>query len=275
MRVGRKIGEGSLTAITYIGLVVFMIPFFWTLAMAFKTPDVYWTYPVQWWPKDPTLDNFRYIFFSTKIGRYLSNSLMAAGLNTILVLAVSAPAAYGIIRFKIGGDNLSFWFLSQRMAPPIAMAIPMFLLMKTVSLLDNVIGLILVYCVFNVGFAVWMMMSFFADFPVELEDAALIDGCTRMGMLRRIILPISAPNLVVTGIFTFIFAWSEFVMTFILTRENAKTITVQLVSFQVPTEPLWGELSAMLMIAIIPIAILVLSVQRYLVTGLTSGAIKG
>ncbi|GAH27398.1 unnamed protein product, partial [marine sediment metagenome] len=210
------------------------------------------------------------------------NSLIIASLNLLLVLGVSIPAAYGIARFRVGGENLSFWILSQRMLPPVATIIPFFLLFRgfelfgrQITLLDKHLGLILVYCTFNIAFAVWLLIGFFESFPAEIEEAAVIDGCSRIGAVLRVVIPVIAPGIVVTGLFCFIFSWNEFLFALILTREAAKTVTLQLSQFRTPTKILWGEMSALSLITIIPILVIVVFIQRYLVKGLAFGAVKG
>jgi len=191
------------------------------------------------------------------------------------VLLISVPAAYGIARFRIGYENLSFWILSQRMLPPIAVVIPYFLLFKKLGLIDTYLSLIIVYLPFNIGFAVWLLIGFFEDFPRDVEEAAMIDGCSRLDAILRVVIPIIAPGIVVCAIFCFIFCWNEFMFALILTRQTAKTVTAQLAAFQSPTKIMWGEMSALVVFAIIPVFILALLVQRYLVRGLALGAVKG
>jgi len=257
-----------------IALFLALFPIAWAVSTSFKTIAEYYTYPPVWIPRMPTLDNYKYIIHTAGLG-YMKNSLIISSLNTLLVLAISIPAAYGIARFRIGGGNLSFWILSQRMLPPIAVIIPLFLLLKRLGLIDTYIGLILVYCTFNIAFSVWLLTGFFEEFPTDIEEAAMIDGCSRGGALVKIVIPLLAPGIVVTGIFCFIFAWNEFMFALILTREAAKTVTVQLSAFQAPTKILWGEMSALIMIAIVPILAMTMAVQKYLVRGLTLGAVKG
>lgn len=217
-----------------IALFVALFPIAWALSTSFKTIAEYYTYPPVWIPKNPTLQNFKYIIYTAGLG-YLRNTLIISSLNTLLVLGISIPAAYGIARFKIGRGNLSFWILSQRMFPPIAVIIPLFLLLKKLGLIDTYAGLIIIYCTFNIPFSVWLLTGFFEEFPKDIEEAAMVDGCSRGAALLRIVIPLVAPGIVVTGIFCFIFAWNEFMFALILTREAAKTVTVQLSSFQAPT----------------------------------------
>jgi multiple sugar transport system permease protein len=261
-----------------IGIALFfaLFPIVWTISMSFKTIGEYYTFPPVWVPRHPTLDNYKYILFTWTSGlKYLMNSTIVASLNTIFVLLISIPAAYAVARFKIGQKNLSFWILSQRMLPPIAVVIPYFLLLKKMHLIDTYLGLVIVYLPFNIGFAVWLLIGFFKDFPEEIEEAAMIDGCSRMRAILKVVLPIVAPGLAVCAIFSFIFCWNEFMFALILTRESAKTVAAQLAAFQSPTKIMWGEISALIVLAIIPVFILALSAQKYLVRGLSMGAVKG
>jgi len=260
----------------FIGLFFALFPIAWTISTSFKTFKEYYTFPPVWIPHYPTLNNYKYILFTWTSGlKYLLNSTVIASLNTVLVLLISVPAAYGIARFRIGYENLSFWILSQRMLPPIAVVIPYFLLFKKLGLIDTYLSLIIVYLPFNIGFAVWLLIGFFEDFPRDVEEAAMIDGCSRLDAILRVVIPIIAPGIVVCAIFCFIFCWNEFMFALILTRQTAKTVTAQLAAFQSPTKIMWGEMSALVVFAIIPVFILALLVQRYLVRGLALGAVKG
>ena len=260
----------------FIGLFFALFPIAWTISTSFKTFKEYYTFPPVWIPHYPTLNNYKYILFTWTSGlKYLLNSTVIASLNTVLVLLISIPAAYGIARFRIGYENLSFWILSQRMLPPIAVVIPYFLLFKKLGLIDTYLSLIIVYLPFNIGFAVWLLIGFFEDFPRDVEEAAMIDGCSRLDAIVKVVIPIIAPGIVVCAIFCFIFCWNEFMFALILTRQTAKTVTAQLAAFQSPTKIMWGEMSALVVFAIIPVFILALLVQRYLVRGLALGAVKG
>jgi len=266
-------------ALTYLALGVALFfalfPIVWTFSMSFKSVGEYYSFPPVWIPREPTLDNYKYMLFTWTSGlKYLINSMIVSSLNTMLILLISIPAAYAIARFKIGQKNLSFWILSQRMLPPIAVVIPYFLLLRRLHLIDTYWGLVIVYLPFNVGFAVWLLIGFIQDFPQEIEDAALVDGCSRLLSLVRVILPVIAPGVAVCAIFCFIFCWNEFMFALILTRESAKTVTAQLAAFQSPTKIMWGEISALVVLAIVPVFALALSVQKYLVRGLAMGAVK-
>lgn len=253
--------------------LTFLFPLLWMFSTSIKTQAEYFTYPPVWIPVHPTLDHYRYIVSTTGLNA-VRNSLIVASVNVALVMAVSIPAAYAIARFRIGGHNFSFWVLSQRMLAPIAVILPLFLLFSQLKLVDTHPALILGYSSFNVAFAVWLLIGFFEEFPTEIEDAGLVDGCSRWGVLFRVTLPIVAPGLVVTALFCFVFAWNEFLFALILTRQAAATIPVQLAAFQAPTKILWGEMSAFATVGILPPLIFAFLLQRYLVRGLAVGGIR-
>ena len=263
--------------LVYAALIVltglFLFPLLWMLSTSIKTQADYFTYPPVWIPRQPTLEHYRYIVSTTGLGA-VRNSLIIAGANVALVMLVSIPAAYAIARFRVGGHNFSFWVLSQRMLAPIAVILPLFLLFSRLDLVDKHIALILGYTTFNTAFAVWLLIGFFEEFPTEIEDAGLVDGCSRWGVLFRVTLPIVSPGLVVTALFCFIFAWNEFLFALILTRQAAVTIPVQLAQFQAPTKILWGEMSAYATIGILPPMVFAFLLQRYLVRGLAVGGVQ-
>lgn len=281
-----KVWSKIENALVYLALVaaVFaaLFPIAWTLSTSFKTTGEYYTFPPVWIPNKPTLENYIYIYRTGGLG-YLVNSLLIAGVNVLLVLAVSIPAAYAIARLQVGGQNFAFWILSQRMFPPVAAVIPLFLLFSKVlrsidphlELIDRHLSLILTYSIFNVAFAVWLLIGFFEEFPPEIEDAALVDGCSRRRALVEIYIPLLAPGIIVAALFCFIFSWNEFLFAMIFTREAAKTVTVKLAEFQAPTKILWGEMSALATISIIPVIAFAVFLQRYLVRGLALGGVKG
>jgi len=227
----RQLASTAETVVIYVilaGAVAFaLFPIVWTLSTSFKVTGEYYTLPAVWIPKHPTFSHYQYIISTAGLS-YLKNSLIISFLNMILVLVVSIPTAYAIARFKIGGENFSFWILSQRMLPPIASIIPLFLLFKQFKLIDTYPSLILTYCTFNIAFSVWLLMGFFEEFPREIEEAAMVDGCSRLKAIIWVVLPIIAPGIVVTALFCFIFCWNEFIFALILTRDAAKTVTVQL-----------------------------------------------
>jgi multiple sugar transport system permease protein len=196
---------------------------------------------------------------------------------------VGTAAAYSMARFHTGGKHLAFWFLSQRLLPPVAVVIPVFLLYSQYSnewirfrLMDTRIGLILLYTVFALPWTVWMMYAYFRQFPPVLVQAALVDGCTRWQALWKIAVPLAAPGLVSAGAFAFIFSWTEFLFALVLTSKNAVTLPVVLSGYiGLFQGNLWGETAAMTLISLIPAVLLGIFLQRHLVRGLTVGAGQG
>lgn len=206
------------------------------------------------------------------------NSLIVAVSSTILVLIIGSLAGYGFARFKPGGNFLPFWVLSMRMLPPIAFVIPIFLIFKPFQLINTFQGLAIAYTAFNLPYAVWMMKGFFEEIPIELEESALVDGCTRITVFLRIALPLAAAGIIATGIFCFILSWNEFMLALVLMRTK-ETFTIpvgEYVFYYGPTSGMkWGAASATAILALIPIFVMSVVIQKYLVRGLTFGAIKG
>jgi multiple sugar transport system permease protein len=205
----------------------------------------------------------------------LQNSLAVAGGATALSLAIGSLAAYSLTRFRTGGNHLAFWLLSQRLMPPVVLVIPLFLLLRLVGGIDTRIGLIMLYTVFNLPYVIWMMRSYFADVPVEVEESALVDGCSRLGVFRKISLPLAVPGLIATGSFAFIFSWTEFLFALIITRTRAVTLPVTIAGFYGAQGSVWGQAAALSTVAVVPLFVLGLVVQRHLVRGLTLGAVRG
>jgi multiple sugar transport system permease protein len=213
--------------------------------------------------------------------RYLMNSVVVATANAVVVGALAVLATYALSRWRLGGaDNIFFWTITNRMAPPAAFALPLFLLFTRVfrigdwSLFDTRIGLILLYCVFNLPFAIWLMKGIMDGIPIELDEAALVDGANRPTVLWRIIVPLAAPGIAVTVILSWIFAWNEYLFAASLTSANARTITTGLAEFVTVTGTNWGEMAAVATISLLPALVFLVFVQRYIVMGLTFGAVK-
>ena len=266
----------------------FGFPLYWTLTMAFK-PEDEWNPPghVFWWPSNWTVSNFTNILgirgqtsiFAT--GRSQSaltpieHSLIAAGLGTLLALAVGVFAAYGIARFRAGGRLLPFQILQLRMFPPIAVIIPLLFMWVYLGLWDTLQGLIILYAAVTFPFVVWLMRSFFQEVPREISEAAIVDGCSQWGAFFKAVLPQAKGGLAATALFVFILNWSDFLIALVMTQDKAKTAPVYLQSLQSGASGQeYGKQAALGIILILPPAILGLAIQRYLVRGLTFGAIK-
>ena len=260
-------------------LAFFMFPVLWMFLTSFKTEAEYFSYPPVFIPEDFSFRNYFNAMAFPPDGRGglqgLRDSLIIALSTALVALIIGAPAAYSLARFRIGGENLSFWILSTRMFPPVASALPLFLIFKSMRLLDTHLALIIANTIFNLPFVIWLLKGFFEELPAELEESALIDGCTYWSSFLKIALPLVTPGLMVTALFSFIFAWNEFMFALLLTRRSVRTLTIIVPSLVGGHEILWGEIAAIGVIAIIPGVLLSIMLQRYLVRGLTLGALKG
>lgn len=229
-----------------------------------------------------TWDNYRIVFDNPAFQKYMTNSLIVASSNAILVSLLGLLAAYAMSRYKlVGKDNIFFWVLTNRMAPPAVFLLPLFLLYTKVfvigdhSLFDTRIGLILLYCVFNLPFAFWLLQGIVDGIPKELDEAAYIDGASTFQVLTTIIFPLARPGLAVTAILTWVFAWNEYLFASTLTSVHARTITTGLAEFVTVTGTNWGQMAAVAMLTLLPAALVLALVQRHIVAGLTFGAVKG
>lgn len=276
-RPRRRVGPWFGYLIRYLFLIAalffFLFPIYWIVSMGFRTGNEIFKSPPVFVPSSFTLAQFEEAFRNKSIYS-LGNSLIVTTGATLLALALGLPAAYSMARFNTGGRNFSFWILSQRFLPPIAIIIPVFLLFRALKWIDTHHGLILLYAMFNLPYVIWMMRSYFKDVPVEIEESALVDGASRLRALWSIVLPLSIGGLIATGIFTFVFVWNEFLFALVLTRTNAVTLPVAMSNFFGTQATLWGQAGVLSTAAMAPIFVLTFLVQRYLVRGLTLGAIK-
>ncbi|MEO6392696.1 MAG: carbohydrate ABC transporter permease [Pyrinomonadaceae bacterium] len=256
-----------------------VVPIYWMVTISLKTEVDQFAVPPKWFRFAPTLAHYQDAFVERSFGRYLLTSAIVAVISTLCALIIGTLAAYGLARFRWPrrmNTRLSLWILSTRMFPPIVTAIPLFLLMRDLFLLDTVLALVIAYTGFNLPFVVWMMRGFFMELPRELEEAALVDGDSRLGALWRVILPLAAPGLAATAVFCLIVCWNEFLFALILTQTDAAmTLPVGIAGRVTQYEIQWGVMSAAGAVAMIPIMVFALSVQRYLVRGLSLGAVKG
>ncbi len=282
----KAFSQPAATAVTmgkylFLGMcaVFFLFPLYWLAVTAIKSQAEMFAMPPVWWPAHFTLEHFRGILFDTSLGRLTWNSVVVAGGSTVLSLVAGTMGAYSLSRFRLPwqlNHHLSFWILSTRMFPPIVSIMPLFLIFRSVNLVDSRLALVLAYSVFNLPFVVWMMKGFFDELPRELEESAMIDGDTPFGAFRRIILPLVRPGLAATAVFCLIVAWNEFLFALVLTQTNAAlTLPVGIANQVTQYEIRWGAMSAAGVLAAIPLFVFALLVQRHLVRGLSYGAVKG
>jgi len=259
--------------IAILALIFFLFPIIWIFLTAFKTGDEFYHSPPIWIPHTPTLQSFNHVIETGGL-RSLMNTLVISISTTVLSLLIGSLAGYGLARYRVGGNNLPFFILSQRFMPAVAVIFPFLLLFKMLKWIDTYQALIVIYLTFNLPYAVWMMRGFFQEIPVVIEESALVDGCSPFGAFWRIAMPLVKPGLVATGVFCFIFSWSEFFFAVTLTRSDAITLTVHLANFFGKYMVQWGHIGALSVMAMIPLFFLSFFVQHYLVRGLTLGAVK-
>ncbi len=244
---------GAALAVT----LLFLFPIYWLFMISFKTAEEIYSYPPKWLPST------------------VWNSLVVASCSTVIAMFLGTICAYSLARFRTGGEDLANWIISQRMVPPIAVVFPVFLLYVWLGWVDTYIGVILLYTAFNLPYVIWMMRGYIVDIPLALEESALVDGCSRWQVIWKVVLPMSRAGLLATSIFTFVFAWNEFLFALVLTRTEVATYTVQVTHYFGGQSNFWAKISAMSVLGTVPIFIVVAFMQRYLVRGMSLGAVKG
>ena len=226
-------------------------------------------------------ENYTRVILDPAFQRYLINSVIVATSNSALVTGLALLATYALSRYALAGEsNIFFWTITNRMAPPAVFLLPLFLLYTQVfsvggeQLFDTRLGLVLVYCVFNLPFAIWMLKGIVDGIPKELDEAAMVDGASTWDVLARIIVPLARPGLAVTAILTWVFAWNEYLFAATLTSVHARTVTTGLAEFVTVTGTNWGQMAAMATLTLLPAVVFLGLVQRHIVAGLTFGALK-
>ena len=258
----------------WVILFIFLVPYFYLILGSFKTPGDIQAYPPRFFSKF-TFENYIKVFTEVNIIFYLKNSLIVAGLTTIISLFIALPAAYSFARFKFWGkDWLAYVLLAILMAPIISLVYPFMTMATQLGLYDSHLGLILFYLPWNVPFAVWMLRTFVSDVPKELEEAALVDGCSRIGAFIRISIPLLVTGLFTTAVFIFIGAWNEFIIAFFLTSTNARTLPTTIDFFLTYGSFQFAPMFAAGVIGTLPIVVCGLFVRRYYLVGQTAGALK-
>jgi len=275
LRVLKRISQLFVYVLVILAVLLSIAPIVYIVITSFKEPELTFAIPPVW-NFTPTLKNYEEVLSSTDFGKYFMNSVVVALATTGIALALGTLAAYGFSRFRFRGH---FWLrmssLIPQMLPPIAIVVPLYVLFSSLDWIDSRQALIVSYLTFTIPLSTWMMVGFFDDVPVELEEAAMIDGCSRFGALLRVSLPLAIPGLVATAILAFLYCWNEFLYAVILTGRNARTLPVIITSFMTNKSVLWGRIAASGTLVLIPVLIFALLAQRYLVRGLARGAVKG
>ncbi len=256
-------------------LVFVLIPLYWMLNTSIKPSDDYLAVPPVWFPSEPTLIHYEAALFTYRGLDGLINSLIISLSATVLSALLGTLMAYSLARYNTGGQHLSFWVLSQRFLPPIAIVLPVFLIYRNIGIYDTHIGLILAYVVFTLPVSVWMMFAYFRQMPKSMEEAALVDGWTRWQAFWRVAVPLAAPGIVAAAVFAFIACWTEFFFALLLTSRDAFTLPTVFRAFIGFQGAQYGEAAALAIVSLGPSILLGVLAQRHLVRGLTLGAVRG
>lgn len=263
--------------LTYVVLTLaslgILLPILWVIRTSLANRLIAYKIPPVWFFQ-PTFDNYLTIFDKYPFQDYLVNSLVISISASLVALLIGSLAAYSIARFRTGDPWLRLSMLSTQMLPPIALVIPIFLIMNVIQLWDTLLGLIIAYLSFNLPYTVWILISFFQSIPVELEEAAMIDGCSRIQALWRIIFPVALPGLLSAGVFNFILNWNEFLFALVLTGRSTRTLPVAISSLWTQQGVNIGAVSAATVVTILPVIFLTYVIQKSMVRNLTFGSIK-
>jgi len=272
--VGPKRSLGGQVLLLLAILLFCVFPFYWMVTTSLKTQVVALESPPVW-IFQPTLENYREVLFEDGVGFTMINSLIVAVGTTILALGLGTPAAFALARFEFRGKkHLWFWFITNRMVSPIVLALPLFLIARSLGLLDTRISLILIYLTFNLPIVIWICTDQFRSIPRELDEAAVLEGASPFRIFRSICLPLAMPGVAVSAIFSFIFSWNELLYAIVLTRNDAKTAPAMAVSFMEGYDLPYGKIMATSTLIVIPVIIFALIASKQLVRGLTMGAVK-
>jgi ABC-type glycerol-3-phosphate transport system permease component len=269
-RAGTYLGAGALA-------FACGFPLFWMAMTSIKPDREIVTATPSFWTAAPHLDAYRRLFEQTRFETYFLNSITVAGASTLLTIAVAVLAAYGITRFRFRGrESIATVMLFTYMFAPIMIVIPFYIMMRRLGLTNSHLGLVLSYASFSLPFSMWLLRSFFQSIPLELEEAAMIDGATRPQAVARVIVPMALPGVIAVSIFTFIVAWNDYLFARVLIgKDDLKTLPVGIQDLYESTITDWGMVMAAGVLITIPALAFFAAVQRYLVSGWGAGAVKG
>ncbi len=276
----------TLYAILLFWAFIVLFPFYWMFTTSFKRPLDVNRVPryIPYVDFQPIGDHWQFLLVTQQeqTVRQFRNSLIAASFSSIIVVIIGSMAGYALSRFKyywgrLGwrNENIAYWIISQRFLPPAVLVIPFLMLFSFFKLIDTHFGLVLAYTAFNVPFAVWIMRDFFNSLPVDLEESARVDGANRFQTFARIVIPLSTPGFVTVALFSFVFAWNEYLFALMLTNFDAITMPVYIAGQQSTRGTEWWYISALALISVAPVMLIGLFFQRYITRGLTAGAIRG
>ncbi len=273
-RLVRKQRIRIITAILVVLLLVYLVPYIWMILTSFKSRLDIFAMP----PKivfKPTFDNYRIAFVDKHFLENVKNSFIVTSLTVMFSLLIGLPSAYGFSRFRLKGDKvLFFYLLGTRFTPTIVLALPLYFIMTRLRLLNTFVGIIAAHTAFNIPFVVWMMKSFFDSVPRQVDEAAIVDGCGWFSVFVKMALPLTKSGIAATAVFCAINSWNEFLMALILTGGKTATLPVAIPRLLTPQGTAWGQLTAVGSVVTVPVIIFAFLVQKHMVRGLSSGAIK-
>jgi multiple sugar transport system permease protein len=280
------VGTIALYTVLIFWAFIVLFPFYWMFTTSFKRPLDVNRVPryIPFVDFQPILDHWQFLLVTQQeqTVRQFRNSVIAASFSSFVVVILGSMAGYGLSRFKyywgrLGwrNDNIAYWIISQRFLPPAVLVIPFLMIYGFLRLVDSHFGLVLAYTSFNIPFAVWIMRDFFDSLPIDLEESARVDGANRIQTFLRIVIPLSTPGFVTVALFSFVFAWNEYLFALMLTNFNAITMPVYIAGQQSTRGTEWWYISALALISVAPVMLIGLFFQRYITRGLTAGAIRG
>lgn len=273
-RIG-VVGMVVRALVLLVVLLITLIPIAWIVLTSFKPEQEWVSDPPVWIPSDWTTSSYSKMWDDGG-GQVLLTSVVVVTASTILAMLIGSIAAYSFSRFRTGGRHIVMWILSVKFLPPVVFAVPLLIMFTRADLYDRWLGLIILYTTFQLPFVVWMMKGFFDEVPRDIEESARVDGCGWLGTFWRFSLPLAAPGLVATGVLTFVFGWSEFFIPLVFANQDNYTLTVQLASYFSEAVGLeWGPQAALSVIGMFPLFVAAFAIQKFLIRGMTFGAVKG
>jgi len=263
---------GSFT-VTFVVFFIYLLPLLWAVMSSIKDSSLIIAIPPVFLFK-PTFSHYLRLHTEWIFYGKMWNSFVVSSITAIICVVVGLPAAFVLARYRLGKDWLSIWILSNRFLPIVAILLPLFLMFRTWRLLDTYIVLILVYLIPNLPFSIWLLRGFISDIPIDLDAAARVDGCGSIGVLFRIILPLTSSAIAVVAIFVFLFSWNEFFIPLVLTNRNVVPVSVSFAGFKMKEWYDWGAMTAGAVVCLIPLFLMVMVLGQRIVRGMTLGAVK-
>ena len=275
MRISRT--ESAIrNAVVLLAIGVFLLPLFWLLVTSLKLPRDVFQMPPVWFGFAPTLSNFQFAISTVNAPKFILNSVIISSGTTLAALVLGTLGGFAVARSQLKLVQAgSYFFLVLLMIPPIAMLVPFYLIMRDIGLLGSYWAVIILDTCFNAPFVVWMMASYFRSVPIELEEAATVDGASPFAAFLRVSLPLSIPGIVAAALYCVIFSWNDFLFALLLTSPQTKTIPLGIMGTFTTAQMSWGNMAALSLFAVVPVLLVAVLLNKYFVQGMTAGAVKG